>query len=820
MSQMNLIGRTLGDFEILAELGRGAMGVVYKARQVSLNRIVAMKVLPPQFTYDESYVARFKREARSAAQLEHPAIISIYEVGERDSFHYIIMRYIEGETLRDIIQREGPMPLQRVINLIAPVVAALDYAHSQGVIHRDIKPSNIMVSRTGSIFLTDFGLARTVGGDGGLTATGMIMGTPDYMSPEQARGVGNIGAPTDIYALGIVIYQMLTNVLPFEAESTLSMLHARLIEPPKPPRTFRPDLSTAVEAVLLKALAREPEQRYQRAGEMLDALTASMQAADNQATFVVSRPSAPQQPGVPPTVITPPGGVPPVPPGSVPPVPPAAYPPPPGTPVTGDTIFTPVNDTPHPSSPGIFTPPVTPAPPPAKRQGSVLKWIGIGCGALLLLVVCGVGSLLFLASQFSDDPGVVVTTNVTPEAIFPFGTDIPVETDPSISPPVEVEPPPVDIDLPFAPPIEGDGSADGQPQFVYTSLDIPLVHDDDDFIESYKAGLSLTNFIVEAEFTNPYSPTESDWDYGFLFRDTGNDEAYRLMVTSDQRWILIQRSAGEFRQIDSGALTNVFTDGNATNWLRLEVNQGNATLFVNDELITSSLDLSDKIEAGDVGVATGFLQNSEIPGAITQVSNFLIWSLDGYVRADNWTGNLIAAENFDGPDAGGWNDTRDWADYRVVDGIYYIDVKQPDTLAISSMSEEVTSFLMEADVTIVSAGDMSGGLLFNNSEAGYYALLIDASGAYSVRKNINGTQSVIQDWTPHFAIHTDGSANRLLVIRDAKTGNIRMHINTRHVGTWIDTDLQSGKTGVAANSGTTVPATVAFDNFRTWLFEP
>lgn len=237
-------------------------------------------------------------------------------------------------------------------------------------------------------------------------------------------------------------------------------------------------------------------------------------------------------------------------------------------------------------------------------------------------------------------------------------------------------------------------------------------------------------------------------------------------------------------------------------------------------MITSSLDLSDKIEAGDVGVATGFLQNSEIPGAITQVSNFLIWSLDGYVRADNWTGNLIAAENFDGPDAGGWNDTRDWADYRVVDGIYYIDVKQPDTLAISSMSEEVTSFLMEANVTIVSAGDMSGGLLFNNSEAGYYALLIDASGAYSVRKNINGTQSVIQDWTTHFAIHTDGSANRLLVIRDAKTGNIRMHINTRHVGTWIDTDLQSGKTGVAANSGTTVPATVAFDNFRTWLFEP
>lgn len=797
---MNLTGRTLGDFEILAELGRGAMGVVYKARQVSLNRIVAMKVLPPQFTYDESYVARFKREARSAARLEHPAIISIYEVGERESFHYIIMRYIEGETLRDIMQREGQMPLQRVINLIAPVVAAVDYAHSQGIIHRDIKPSNIMVSHTGLIYLTDFGLARTVGGDGGLTATGMIMGTPDYMSPEQARGVGNIGPGTDVYALGIVIYQMLTNVLPFEAESTLSMLHARLIEPPKPPRTFRPDLSPEVEAVLLKALAREPEQRYQRAGEMLDALVASMQAADNQATFVVSRPSAPhatpQPPSVPPTIVTAPG--------SIPPTSPAAYPHPPGTPVTGDTVFTPVGDTPYPSSPGMFTPPATPAPPPAKRQGAVLKWIGVGCGALLLLMVCGIGGLFFFASRVPDDPEVVVATDVTPVDMFPFGTDTPVETDPFIPPP-----------------FEGDSSADGQPRFVYTTLDIPLVHDDDDFIESYKAGLSLTNFIVEAEFTNPYSPTESDWDYGFLFRDTGSDEAYRLMVTSDQRWILIQHSAGEFKQIDSGELINVYTDGNATNWLRLEVNQGSATLFVNDVLITSSLDLSDKIEAGDVGVATGFLQNSEIPGAITQVSNFLIWSLDGYVPADNWTGNFIAAENFDGPDADAWNDTRDWADYRVVDGVYSIEVKNPDTLAITFMSEEVSNFVIEADIAIVSDGDISGGLLFNNSEAGYYALLIDASGAYSVRKKINDTLSSIQDWTPHPAIYQDGRANRLLFIRNnAETGYIQVYINSRHVGKWIDTDLQSGTTGVAANSGTTAPATVAFDNFRAWSLDP
>ncbi len=808
MSQMNLIGRTLGDFEILAELGRGAMGVVYKARQVSLNRIVAMKVLPPQFTYDESYVARFKREARSAAQLEHPAIISIYEIGERDSLHYIIMRYIEGETLRDIMQREGQMPLQRVINLIAPVVAALDYAHSQGVIHRDIKPSNIMVSRTGSIFLTDFGLARTVGGNGGLTATGMIMGTPDYMSPEQARGVGNIGAPTDIYALGIVIYQMLTNVLPFEAESTLGMLYARLIEPPKPPRTFRPDLSPAVEAVLLKALDREPARRYQRAGEMLEALVASMQAADNQATFVVSRPSAPhtapQQPGVPPTIVTPPR--------SIPPASPAPYPHPPGTPVTGDTVVThrDGSDIPHPSSAEMFTPPATPALPSAtpalpsaKRQGSGLKWIGIGCGVFVLLMACGIGSLFFFAGFVPDEPPVLVTPDTTPAAIFPFGTETPVDAEPFTSPP-----------------LVGDSSADGQPQFVYTTLNIPLVHDDDDFIESYKAGLSLTNFIVEAEFTNPYSPTEGNWDYGFLFRDTGSDEAYRLMVTSDQRWILILRSAGEFKQIDSGALTNVRTDGNATNWLRLEVNQGSATLSVNDVSVTSSLDLSDKIEAGDVGVATGFLQNSEIPDAVTQVSNFLIWSLDGYVRADNWTGNLIATENFAAADGGNWNDTRDWADYRVVDGTYHIEVTQPETIAITFMSEEVSNFVIEADVTIISTDDISGGLLFNNSEAGYYVLLIDASGAYALRKNINDTQSFIQEWTPHPAIYQDGRANRLLVIRDATTGSIQVYINSMHVGEWIDLDLQSGTTGVAANSGTTVPATVAFDNFRAWSLTP
>ncbi len=271
MNQFNLVGTTLGDFQIRAELGRGGMGVVYKAHQQSLNRIVALKVLSPALTDDELYIARFRQEAQSAASLDHPSIINIYQIGKENQLHYLAMQYIEGETLQQRMRREGAMNIERIVTLLTPVCSALDYAHTHGIIHRDIKPSNIMITPDGKVYLADFGLARGMGASE-LTKTGTVMGTPEYMSPEQAEGSSSIGPATDIYALGIIIYQMLTGKLPFESETPMGMAVVRIAKLPRPPREYRGDISSNVEQVIMRSLARQPDARFATAGEMMQAL--------------------------------------------------------------------------------------------------------------------------------------------------------------------------------------------------------------------------------------------------------------------------------------------------------------------------------------------------------------------------------------------------------------------------------------------------------------------------------------------------------------------------------------------------------------------
>ncbi|MFV9504113.1 MAG: protein kinase domain-containing protein [Oscillochloridaceae bacterium umkhey_bin13] len=273
MTELHLIGQTLGRFEVLAELGRGGMAVVYQARQTDLDRLVALKVLPPALTHDPSYLARFHHEARSVARLEHPHIMPIYEIGEAQGLHYIAMKLIQGQTVKDLLHAEGALDLARTVAILEQAGAALDYAHRQGVIHRDIKPSNMMITPEGWVYLTDFGLARGEGSPtGGLTLAGTVMGTPEYMSPEQAQGLASVGPPTDIYALGVVLYELLTGDFPFTADTPMGMLAARLLQAPIPPRDRRADLLPAVEDVIMRALARKPEARFASAAVLLEAL--------------------------------------------------------------------------------------------------------------------------------------------------------------------------------------------------------------------------------------------------------------------------------------------------------------------------------------------------------------------------------------------------------------------------------------------------------------------------------------------------------------------------------------------------------------------
>lgn len=430
MSELSLVGQTIGRFEILSELGRGGMAVVYKARQTDLDRIVALKILPPGLTNDESYIARFRQEARSAARLEHPHIMPIYEVGEVAGYHYIAMKYIQGRTLKQLLQQEGALPVARAAQILAQVGEALDYAHRQGIIHRDIKPSNVMITDEGWIYLTDFGLARGTGANNsGLTMAGTVMGTPEYMSPEQAQGLPNVGPPTDIYALGVMLYELLTGAFPFKAETPMAMLAARLVHAPIPPRDVRGDLPPAVEDVIMRALARKPEARFASAAEMVAALRQAVGLSERE----LSRPLTPQRgmPAVsnagyqtpppaygPPTPASQPPAYGPPTPASQPPAygppTPASQPPAyaPTTPVTPPPVYvqTPAAPATHPYSasppaptPHPFNVPATPVPAAGKRTP-----VGLIVGVIVGVLLIGGGLTTFFLLRPTTPP---VATN-------------------------------------------------------------------------------------------------------------------------------------------------------------------------------------------------------------------------------------------------------------------------------------------------------------------------------------------------------------------------------------------------------------------------
>ncbi|MDQ2998782.1 MAG: protein kinase [Chloroflexota bacterium] len=232
----HLIGKQLGRFTIQEEIGRGGMARVYRAQDTQLKRTVAIKVLLPQLAVDPEFAQRFERESITAANLRHPNIVTIYDVGEQDGLHYIAMEYVRGHTLHAIIEARGALGLGYAITIIGPVAAALDYAHRQGAVHRDIKPQNIMIDVDGRVLLTDFGIAQAPDGSntGGerLTRTGIFMGTPEYISPEQASAQ-RVDGRSDLYSLGIATYEVITGNVPFSgATPQLIATHAQTLPPP------------------------------------------------------------------------------------------------------------------------------------------------------------------------------------------------------------------------------------------------------------------------------------------------------------------------------------------------------------------------------------------------------------------------------------------------------------------------------------------------------------------------------------------------------------------------------------------------------------
>ena len=268
--EADLSGRRLGGFRLLRRIGRGAMAEVYLAHQDSLGRQVAVKVLKSQLATDESYVRRFHNEARAAASLVHANIVQIYEVGSADGIHYIAQEYVAGKNLQETMTRRGPPPLSRAVDILRQVAAALAKASAAGIVHRDIKPENIMLARTGEVKVADFGLARVTDGDGSLNVTrvGMTMGTPLYMSPEQIEG-RPLDPRSDIYSLGVTCYLMLAGAVPFQGETALSVAMQHVRSQPARLEQLRPDLPPALCRIVHRMLAKDPNDRYATARDLL-----------------------------------------------------------------------------------------------------------------------------------------------------------------------------------------------------------------------------------------------------------------------------------------------------------------------------------------------------------------------------------------------------------------------------------------------------------------------------------------------------------------------------------------------------------------------
>ena len=538
-------GQMLGNYRIINQIGQGGMATVYKAYQPSMDRHVAVKVLPSQLAESKEFVARFQQEARTIARLEHPHILPVFDYGESDGIAYFVMRYLEAGTLKDRMVAGRPLPLDEIDRIFTQLTDALSYAHSHGVIHRDLKPANALVDSNGNLFLTDFGIAKLLeSASPRLTQTDAIMGPPAYISPEQAQAQ-TVDQRSDIYSLGIILYEMVTGRVPFTADTPLAIILKHISDPMPLPSLIKSDIPASIEKVILKALAKEPQDRFATAAEFLSAWKRALNEKDS--------------------------------------VPRAAK--------------------------TISVPAFSPTPPPvtqtSPKSGRSAGWVA-GCLVGICLLLAVGGGVIFLASNWqglpfgaADIPPVTVTANIPPPTVT---TDIPLSTETTIAGIVNN----VLLEDDFS---AGDSwgtgtDSDSAVEFVDNALNF-VVFTKNYFVWSTPDDVDYENIHIEATAIN--NGADATTAFGIMCnQQVVENSFYYFAMTPGGEYAIAKAVAGETDLLltnnDQWASSDLITQNADSYRLGADCGNGELTLYVDGQQIASVSDSS--YTAGGIGLFT------------------------------------------------------------------------------------------------------------------------------------------------------------------------------------------------------------------------
>lgn len=737
-------------FEIKSEIGRGGMATVFEAYDPHFERTIAIKVLPREFLHDPAFRARFEREAKVIARLEHPAIVPVYEFGEDDGQPFLVMRMMRGGSLADRLT-QGPLPIDEIATILQRLGSALDRAHSLGIIHRDLKPGNILFDEYGDAYLADFGIVHLSQSSEAITASGSMVGTPQYMSPEQVYGDKEIDGRSDIYALGVILFQMLTGHLPYEADTPARMMMKHVMEPVPPVRSIRPDLPDAVEDVITKAMAKEREERFPTANELSTAVSAATQR--NNRSEVHAELAAAQADLN------------------------AAQ--------SGATSA---------AEGGLSQTAV-----PARKGMQIPMWV-LGIVILLILIcIAGGVSLLFVARQ----GGFAALSPDTPTAVAARETNTPrptttppsretatpaasatqlTETAAAASPIPTLTSAPVDADAtraaleatrtagsatPTANPetdtvsatrlaLEATRSANTEtnaaataaaPQFAaaFGPVTGELAHALDGVIKSAYATVDLADFYIETTFQNPYGQETGSWDFGVTFRQLDVNEELRLVIRSDGSWNLNDRSGDDDNFVQEGDIAALLhMDADDSNTLTL-LALGETGLFWVNGRFADTLDLSGNTASGDLAIGTGFYTSDMQAGAVTTYEEFAVWPLT--VSAGPLSGEMEHVDD--------------------------------DFIKTAYADTAVADFLARAAFTNpygTDTGSWDFGFAFREMSGGnQYWLIIDSDGAWSLVNRVDDEDEFVQEGRVENLNTGANESNDLLLVAQNERGYLLLN---------------------------------------------